>query len=350
LFYFSQNTDDHLRVSFPPQAEDSNDNLIHNNSWAAFSQWNYALTDALSLSGGLRYTFEKKASTPFQFNLARPAVLYVPHRRYEKNFNATTGSASIQYRWNPSLMTYLSWTQGFKSGGFNSRFNAVVPGGAPPSFEPEHADSTELGMKLDVASRLRLNAAVFSTAYEDIQLTYRVGMAPFIFNAGKASIEGLDLELEYLPARGLILSAGLGYLNADIDSVSTIVGATTLVTTHSRLPYSPRLQGNASVSYSLPITSRLHATPRIDLAYTASQYFDTGNTVEIAQNDSVTLLNLGVMVDNQSTGWQLSFGVSNATNEIYPIAGNSSLTTNSGYAEIAYSRGREAFLSLTKSY
>jgi iron complex outermembrane receptor protein len=160
----------------------------------------------------------------------------------------------------------------------------------------------------------------------------------------------MDLELEYLPMRGLMIAAGLGYLNADIDSVSTIVGATTLVTTNSRLPYSPELQGNASISYSLPVTSRLRATPRVDMAYTAAQFFDSGNTREIAQNNSVTLLNLGLTVDNDNSGWQFSLGVNNATNEIYPVAGNSSLTTNSGYAEIAYSRGREAFLTVTKTF
>jgi iron complex outermembrane receptor protein len=247
-------------------------------------------------------------------------------------------------------MTYLSWTQGFKSGGFNSRLNAVVPGGAPPPFDPERADSTELGMKLDVSNRFRLNAAVFSTSYDDLQLTYRIGTAPFIFNAGKASIDGLDLELEYLPMQGLTVTAGLGYLNAGIDSVSRIVGATTSVTTNSKLPYAPELQGNASIAYAFPLTSRLTATPRFDLSYTASQFFDSGNTVEIAQNDSVTLLNLGLTIENETEGWRLALGVNNATNEIYPIAGNSSLTTSSGYAEIAYNRGREAFLNITKRF
>jgi iron complex outermembrane receptor protein len=355
LFYFKQNTDDRLRVGFsslqaPQGTSDSNDNLIDNSNWAAFTQWTYPLTDALSVSGGLRYTFERKASTPFQFNYDDPSVLYVPHRRFEQDFHATTGSASVQYRWNPSVMTYLSWTQGFKSGGFNSRFIAVVAGGAPPPFDPEKADSTELGVKLDVSNRFRLNAAVFSTSYDDLQLTYRVGTAPFIFNAGKASIDGLDLELEYLPMRGLTMAAGLGYLNAGIDSVSRIVGATTAVTTNSKLPYAPELQGNASIAYAFPLTSRLIATPRLDLSYTASQFFDTGNTVEIAQNASVTLLSLGFTVENEMAGWRLALGVNNATNEVYPIAGNSSLTTSSGYAEIAYDRGRDAFLNVTKRF
>ena len=46
-------------------------------------------------------------------------------------------------------MTYLSWSDGFKSGGFNQRYNAAPPGNAPISFDPETAESFELGLKLD---------------------------------------------------------------------------------------------------------------------------------------------------------------------------------------------------------
>lgn len=42
--------------------------------------------------------------------------------------------------------------------------------------------------------------------------------------------------------------------------------------------------------------------------------------------------------------------VNNLTDEVYPIAGNSSLTTGSGYAEVAYDRGREASISFTKNF
>jgi iron complex outermembrane recepter protein len=355
LFYFDQSTDDILRVTLsPPPAPqgtvDSNDNLIDNQNWAAFTQWTYQLTDALSFTGGVRYTSETKASTPFQFNFSNPSVLYVPNRKFERDFSATTGSASVQYRWNPTVMTYLSWTQGFKSGGFNSRFNGVVPGGAPPAFDPEKADSLELGAKLDISNQLRINAALFSTSYDDLQFTYRIGTAPFLFNAGEASIDGLDLELEYAPTAALLVSTGFGYLDASIDSVSTIVGATTSVTTHSELPYTPEFQGNASAAYIVPMGARLTVTPRLEVVYTASQFFDAGNTVEIAQNDSITLLNFGLTVESDSGGWRLAAGLNNITDELYPIAGNSSLTTSSGYAEIAYNRGREAFLSLTKRF
>lgn len=356
LFYFDQRVDDHLTVTLAPLGspggtQDSNDNLIANRNWAAFTQWTCKLTPRLGLTAGVRYTSETKHSTPNQFNYDSPATLYVPRRRFAKQFHATTGSMALQYRWNPAVMAYASWSQGFKSGGFNSRFNSVVAAGRPPSFEPEKADTKELGIKIDLAERLRVNAAAFSTAYDNLQFTYRVGLAPYLFNAGAASIDGVELEYQYVPVRSLILEGGFGLLDAKIDSVTTIVGATTAVSTRSKLPYTPEWQGNTSAAYSMQFGPDLKATARVEVVYTAAQFFDAGNTKQIAQNDAVTLLNAGaVFQGNERGGWSVELGVNNLADKLYPIAGNSSLTTGSGYAEVAYNRGREVFISLAKDF
>ena len=55
------------------------------------------------------------------------------------------------------------------------------------------------------------------------------------------------------------------------------------------------------------------------------------------------MLNASVAFAPPEGAWRLTLGVNNATDELYPIAGNSSLTTGSGYAEIAYARPREYF-------
>lgn len=354
LYYFRQSVDDKLLVTLsPPSAptgtQDSNDNLIENENWAAFTQWTYALTNALSLTGGVRYTSETKASTPFQFSYSNPSVLYVPHKKFTKDFHGTTGSAAVQYRWSPTVMTYVSWAQGFKSGGFSSRFNSVVAGNAPPSFDQETADSREAGIKLNF-ERLRINLAMFTTAYEDFQFTYRIGTAPYLFNAGEASIDGGELEVQFIPAPDFIVEGGLGYLHESIDKVANIVGATTAVTTHSHLPYAPKLQGNVALGYSIDLGLAARAMPRIEAIYTGKQYFDAGNTAEISQMDGTTLLNAGVTFEGIRGGWKLALGMNNLGDKIFPIAGNSSLTSSSGYAEIAYNRGREAFATFTKEF
>ena len=66
--------------------------------------------------------------------------------------------------------------------------------------------------------------------------------------------------------------------------------------------------------------------------------------------DSVSVVNLSLDYEPAGADWSLLFGVTNATDEIYPTGGNSSLTTGSGYAEIAYARPREYFISYRNSF
>ncbi|HEY4646717.1 MAG TPA: hypothetical protein VIH25_10605, partial [Steroidobacteraceae bacterium] len=82
---------------------------------------------------------------------------------------------------------------------------------------------------------------------------------------------------------------------------------------------------------------------RVDVSYQDTTYFDVIDTPEIAQLDSVTVVNASLVFGSSNQTWHVRLGVNNATDEEYPIAGNSSLTTGSGYAEIAYARPREYF-------
>ena len=79
-------------------------------------------------------------------------------------------------------------------------------------------------------------------------------------------------------------------------------------------------------------------------------FFDAANTPDIAQLHSVTVYNLSLRLESERGNWGITLGLNNATDENYPIAGNSSLDTGSGYAEIAYSRPREWFALLNYDF
>src|SRR6185295_4397588 len=129
-----------------------------------------------------------------------------------------------------AAMTYLSYSQGFKGVGFHSHSNAVLTPSdqlALQEFKPEKAKSLELGFKLDLADNtVRLNAAISTADYTDMQVTYRgpapAGVAPFLTNAGKASIKGAEAELTWLPTMDWSIEASVGYLDATIDSLDNI--------------------------------------------------------------------------------------------------------------------------------
>jgi iron complex outermembrane receptor protein len=91
-------------------------------------------------------------------------------------------------------------------------------------------------------------------------------------------------------------------------------------------------------------------TPRVDVYYQDKTFFDALNTPDIAQLDAVTLWNASLTLSSGDDSWSLVAGVNNISDEVYPIGGNSSLATGSGYAEIAYNRGRQWFASIAKRF
>ena len=328
LYYFDEDSFDRLLVPLgnPGTSYDTQRVSMDGNAKAAFTEWTFKATDAFSVSAGLRYTEETKGLQGTMFNVAPASApeppaptavcpfagapptqvgcLFVTTNRFAREFSATTKSASAQYRFNERVMAYLSWADGFKSGGFNQRYNAAPPDNAPISFDPETAETWEIGLKLDPSESLRLNAALFSSDYDDIQMTYRLGVVPLLFNAGIASIDGAEIELDFAPTQNFRLDVSLGFLDAGFDGITSPppfgpVTPTATATLNSSLPFTPERQGHLGVSYAFRLGGGWNLTPRADVSYTASQFFDAGNSVEIAQNDDVTLVNMALMLDSE---------------------------------------------------
>jgi iron complex outermembrane receptor protein len=377
LYYFDEDSFDRLLVPLgnPGTSYDTQRVAMDTKAKAAFTEWHFKFTDAFSATAGVRYTEETKGLQATMFNVspataAEPAAptnlcpfagapptqtgcLFLTTDRFARDFTSTTSSASVQYRFNEQVMTYVSWSQGFKSGGFNQRYNAAPPGNAPISFGDETAESFEIGVKMDPLDNLRINLAAFSTNYDDIQMTYRLGVVPLLFNAGEASIDGAEMELEYLPTENFRIDATLGYLDAKFDSITPPppfgpVTPTATATLDSRLPFTPEFQGHLGLSYTFHPGSSWRLTPRVDLSYTDEQFFDAGNSPEIAQDEAVTLVNASIAFESDDDKWRFVLGANNLTDEVYPVAGTSSMTTASGYAEIIYARPRT--LSLVATY
>lgn len=377
FFYFEEKTDDIVFVELndpaPGIANDSDNNITKNDNWAVFFEGTYDMNDQISLSFGGRYTEDTKGSIPDQFNYANPSNKYLPVQLYEQKSTAFTISGTASYRFNEQAMTYFSYSEGFKGGGWNSHFNgcqilALCAAGLPPpvlanavaaaaifpnvhSFGPEEAETFEIGIKLDLLDKtLRLNASGFTTDYSDLQFTYRAGVAPYLANAGKASIDGFEVELAWLPTASWLIEGGVGYLDTSIDTLEVIAGTAIGVVPGNRLPFSPKWQANVGVGYTAALANGYVMAPRLDFSYNDKTFFDANNTVEIAQTDSATVLNLSMSIEPPSQKWRINMGVNNATDDLYASGGNSSLTTGSGYAEIAYARPREYFANITWNF
>ena len=376
VFYFQEKITDIVYVQLndpaPGVQEDSDNNITDNSTWAVFTQWTFDATDQLSLTLGGRYTEDTKASTPDQYNYVNPDAKYLPVQKYEKTFDDFSLTASGAYHFSEQIMGYLSYSEAFKGGGWNSHFNTcqilepcatqlgLVPG-TPPynnavaaaeafalgihSFGPEEAATWEIGFKMDLADNtLRLNAAIFSTDYTDLQFTYRSGVAPYLANAGEASIDGAEVEMTWLPTDRWLVEAGIGVLDSSVDSLREIAGTGIGVAVGNKLPFTPDLQYNFGISYLGTFSNGWTITPRIDYSYRDKTYWDANNTEEIAVNSEYNLVNASLVVGPGEGNWRARLAVTNLTDEEYSIGGNSSLTTGSGYAEIGYARPRQTYL------
>lgn len=319
--------------------------LVKNKTTAVFSQLTYHATDKLSLTAGFRYTEDKKSFLPDQYYpqpfLGYPAGTRVLPEIVEKlNIDEVTPMASLAYSWTEDVMTYLSYSEGFKSGGFNSR--NVFPLPKTPTFFPEFADTIEVGWKSTSSdNRLQLNGAFFKTDYTDLQFMVRKGIAPFLFNAGGASIQGFEIEGALVPTDSWLITLGIGYIDAKYDEVDPAVSG---VTVDNELPQTPEWSASVGVSYNFDVQGWA-VTPRVDFSHQASKYYDALNSPQLFQ-DGYEVFNAAVKFNSPDQHWTIVVGGTNLTDEDYLAAGTSAYTSAAGYLEHVHARGRQWSLKL----
>jgi iron complex outermembrane recepter protein len=178
---------------------------------ALFGEANYALTDRLELTAGIRFNREDTEN----YRITPTGALFpampdtdpvgdvfagVKTIAGEAKFDSTTPRVSLSYDWRPNAMIYASYAEGFGAGGIN--VNPVL--GVVP-YGPEELANYEIGLRSDwLDGRVRFNATVFDSEWEGIQLSQappdpnNPGLSipnPIIVNAATADAQGLELEI-----------------------------------------------------------------------------------------------------------------------------------------------------------
>lgn len=186
---------------------------------AGFANIDWRATDRLRLSVGGRYSWEKKEAetVPFQVCTAPDfSNCPTPTTRGKKSWDNFSPRVTVDYEVADDVMLYGSWTNGFRSGNFNSRANSVIE--AAP-VDPETAEAFEVGFKSTFWDRrARFNVALFRTKYDDIQRTIQgLNITQVLANAAKATIKGFEVEAALRPVEGLQLDGSVGYTDAQYD-------------------------------------------------------------------------------------------------------------------------------------
>ncbi len=336
-------------------------------TWALFTNNSFAVTDALELTVGLRYTKDEKSlisdySTTGSscdqgeaafgtlvgaVGLATATTLVgglclnaqnndfddlglVTQARTEEE---VSGTAKVSYRWNPDIMTYASYSRGYKAGGFNlDREQAIIVTAAGPnftadrdtSFKGEFVDSFELGAKTKwFSNSLLLNAALFHQTFKDFQLNTFVGTAFVVETLPEVISRGVDLDFVYVPPlEGLTFQGGVTYADTEIQpfAAGDLINATRFNSLRrlpgARMSFAPLWSASLAGSYERSIGGDLMLRANLTGKFTSS--YNTGSDLHPSKiQDDMVLVNGRIGVGPRDESWSLELWSNNLFDKDY---------------------------------
>jgi len=282
LYFDSRDTTDFYQRGYfllPTSAGYNPNNWVRlnnlNTSWAVFGQISYKLTDALTITGGLRDTYDAKKTVLVKTSNNAAGVSTYGGRRYVRLADEQVSwDLSANYQVNPDVSVYARAAKGFRGPTIQGRsavFNADFT-----TADSETILSYEAGFKSFLLDNtLRFNASAFTYKVNDIQLNGNDSNGNgVLFNADKAQAYGVEADLEWRPVRNLLLTAGASYLHSEIKDkrvyaqvcalngvvVCTVenptikVGANTFAQIDGQpLPNAPKYNLNFTGRYDIPV-------------------------------------------------------------------------------------------------
>jgi iron complex outermembrane recepter protein len=258
-------------------------------SAAIYFDASYDLTDALTVSVGLRYTKDKikylngrtilrdlggavRASTipySFPFNGALPAI------QQTEKANRLTGRVNVAYDFSDDILGYVNYSRGYRSGSFNGL--AYQGTNQVYYIQPEQINAYEGGLKTRLFDRrVQLNLAGFYYDYKNHQVTQVIGATTFTRSAN-GRLYGGEAELQIKASDALRFDASASLLRSKYQgnvldpnnpsSPSRNVNG-------NPFPNAPRTTFSAGVDFDVLNAGDTKLTLRADAAYTGKYFFD----------------------------------------------------------------------------
>jgi len=321
---------------------------VDTDSIAVYFDSTWSLTDRLNLNVGARWNEDKKDASVFvaQYlgRLPGNATLFDPNNvpagftrlsiqsnySNSRKFSDVSPRLGVDFHVTDELMAYVSYSQGFKSGGFDMRGNEAAFPGTRNGYDSETADNYEAGVKSTLADgKLLLNATVFYTPYKDVQVTTQqfqvVNGLPTnvtaVLNAGKQLNQGVELEAVFRPIQALTLSLNAGYLDAKFEEFLTSCGAGCLrdISSSNRPINSPKWTAFAGGQYEW-LLSKGDIAAHLGYQYRAATKV-ANPTVSITDQKAYDILDFGLAYTTEGKAWRFALDGKNLLDEEYRVAG-----------------------------
>lgn len=346
-------------------------NAHESDLWAVFAQGTWNVSDQVRLTLGARFTQEDKDATrridindiatraitanplaPIAYNeffalhsvqtagyTAVSSGVTSPGHNLVGSLSEDAFTPMINIQWDAmdNTMLYASYTEGFKAGGFDARANNPFSF----QFQEEEAQSFEIGSKSLLANgRFEINAALFFTDYDDLQVSQFDGALGFnVGNANKTEVMGLELDGRYAASDNFTIGYAYSYLDfefTDFNNGNCYNGQTPNGSVVNGIPlcnftglsgqYTPENNLSLFFDYNYDLTSDVELFANLNLNYTGSQNIHDNLDPQYVI-DSRTMVNLRFGAQNDN--WRVSVIGRNLSNEdVLTYAGNAPISAN----------------------
>lgn len=347
---------------------------------AVFAQGSWNFLDSSRVIVGARYTQETKEASRHQYHVSNTGVTLPqgttaqpynliwsqfkidPHQvAGDRDESGFTPSITLQHDFLGTDMAYLSYTTGFKSGGFDVRANAAPNAldGIYPNiegtweFEEEKVQNIEAGTKLVLDDgAAELNIAAFYSEFTDMQTSQFDGSLSFnVTNAGEAVVKGVEVDGRWAPIDNVMLRGGAAYIDfeyTDFPNSQCYFGQpasernptnpTVCDATGKRREFTPEIQGNVGIDYTMNFSNGLKLVNTLDFIYSA-EYLTTPSLDPKFEQPSYTKINARIALSGHDDMWELALIGKNLTDESVVTYANGlpvATTVSSGTAYYAF--------------
>lgn len=322
-----------------------------NQTWAAFGQGSYDVTDRLTLTAGVRYTEDEK-----DFQVLQYGALWLelqgfgvtsPVDPINVSDDQISWEASANFAMTDESSLYGRVSSGFRAQTIQGRDVAFLE--TPSVAKPETIDSIEAGYKADLLSnRLRLNLGIFHYEVDDMQLSIIGGASNTnqVVNAKKGVATGFELDAEWLISDNLLVTFGTSYNDTELQdsALSTAPCGSGLCTVldpvnpdnnaqvlldGNPFPRAPKTTHNLTLRYSTPVGDDAEVYFFTDWAFYGKINMPLYEAIEF-QTDSQYEGGLRAAYRNNESGLEVAVFGRNITDESN-VLGFIDFSNNTGF-------------------
>lgn len=283
-------------------------------SYAVYGELNWDITDNLTLTGGLRYTWDDIELSDISSQVftadnsfhprsfvgtlipANPLGLVIPGVPFPLDFdpNATcptapgcppvaddsselTGRVILSYTPEEDILLYASYSTGYRGSAING--TAYISPAQLTFVEPETVKAYEVGLKSTFDKTVRLNSAFFYYDYSNQQLQQVIGVVPFLRNAPEARAWGIDADLSVIVSDAVQINLGFGYLDSEYQELTLIQDLIPRDLAGNNFSNAPDMTFNVDVDLTLIDDGEQELRFRPSANFTGDTFFSPFNDV-----------------------------------------------------------------------